>query len=108
MTINYVIASWSGLRRSNPKPYLDDRARSAALMAVKKQFGRLPYAESVHHGECKFEGQFGLSASIQAAGWTIEDLLPMFRIAAWSPGGETMKAGPQEKPLILVPVQSLL
>jgi hypothetical protein len=81
--------------------------RNEVLTAIWNEFNELPYSRGNTHSECKIEGQFGLPAAMQKVGWKIIDVNCDYRVAAYSPVGETIKNGPQDKPLILVPVQSL-
>ena len=83
-------------------------ARTKAMLDVKKMFGRLPHASGANHAECKFEGQFGLAAAFQKAGWGLGDMVPRRRAKAFSPTGEILTYGPKEAPLMLVPIQSMV
>jgi hypothetical protein len=83
-------------------------ARAKALLDIKKMFGRLPHASGSNHTQGKFEGQFGLAAAFQKAGWGVSDMLPKVRAKAFSPTGEILNYGPKEAPLMLVPIQSLV
>lgn len=83
-------------------------ARTQALLDVRKMFGKLPHSTGANHTECKFEGQFGLAASIQKAGWEMADVLPRRRAEAFSPTGEILSYGPKDVPLMLRPVQAML
>lgn len=79
-----------------------------ALEGVVRVFGRLPHSSGANHTECKFEGQFGLTMSIERCGFRIVDAVPRFRIEGWNADGRVASYGPSNARLLLGPVQSLL
>jgi len=80
-------------------------ARSKALDAIWKEFGRLPFSQGVNHTGCKFEGQFSLAVVFQKLGWTVADMLPRWRAEAFGPAGERLMYGPPDRPLFVKPIQ---
>lgn len=102
----------------NLKKYMGERfhyarvsvgmASKDALEAVIRAFGHLPYSSGTNHTECKFEGQFGLTMSIEKCGYKILDAVPRFRIEGWNADGRVASYGPSNSRLLLGPVQSLL
>lgn len=80
-------------------------ARSKALEAIWKEFGRLPFSSGANHTACKFEGQFSLAVAFQKVGWRVGDMLPRCRVEAFGPAGERLRYGPPDKPLFVKPVQ---
>lgn len=82
--------------------------RSKTLQDIWNTFGALPYSTGANHRECKFIGQFGLSAIMQKLQWILADMLPDCRVIGFGPNGEIVEYGPKDKPLFIAPIQALL
>lgn len=82
--------------------------KAKMLEDIFTAYGTLPYATSTNHGECKIEGQFGLSVAGQKFGWTVHDLVPEYGVVAFGPLGEVMTHNPDNKKIFITAIQSLL
>jgi hypothetical protein len=81
---------------------------SKMLNEVFTKFGKLPYANSTNHTQCKIEGQFGLSVVGQKFGWSVYDLIPEYGLTAFGPNGEITEHNPNNKPIFISAIQSML
>lgn len=81
---------------------------SKMLDDVYTHYGTLPYASGANHGECKIEGQFGLSVVGQKFGWSVEDLTPEYGVVGFGPLGEIQTYNPKNKEIFVKAIQAMI